>query len=141
MKKCTYCGKEYPDEAVVCAIDGYALQAVTAMPQQAPPAGQYYRTRKLLSYIAPVRAGLVLAVTYAFFGLIFAPFFILAALIGKTTGTAGALGGIFVAVLFPILYAIAGFLGGVIGAAIYNLVAKWTGGIEFEVRDAPPPAY
>jgi hypothetical protein len=21
MKKCTYCGKEYPEEALVCAID------------------------------------------------------------------------------------------------------------------------
>jgi hypothetical protein len=25
MKKCTYCGKEYPDEVSVCAIDGRAL--------------------------------------------------------------------------------------------------------------------
>lgn len=31
--------------------------------------------------------------------------------------------------------AVAGFIGGLIGAALYNLVAKWTGGLEFEVSD------
>jgi len=30
MKKCSYCGKEYPDDASVCEIDGYPLQAVVA---------------------------------------------------------------------------------------------------------------
>jgi hypothetical protein len=29
MKQCTYCGKEYPDEASVCAIDGEPLRDVT----------------------------------------------------------------------------------------------------------------
>lgn len=48
----------------------------------------------------------------------------------------------FFAVLFPVLYAIGGFIGGVIGAAIYNVVAKMTGGLEFEVEDLPPqPVY
>jgi hypothetical protein len=28
MKKCTYCGKEYPDEAEVCAIDHEPLERV-----------------------------------------------------------------------------------------------------------------
>jgi hypothetical protein len=27
-----------------------------------------------------------------------------------------------------------GFIGGVIGAAVYNLVARWIGGIELEVE-------
>jgi len=137
MKKCSYCGKEYPDEASVCAIDGQPLQPVTA-PPIAPGFGQSYPTRKLLAYVAPVRAGLVLAVTYAFFGLIFAPFFVLMGVIGNKTGnTPAAFGGILLAVFFPVLYAIAGFIGGLLAAVIYNLVAKWTGGFEFEFRDAP----
>jgi hypothetical protein len=32
MKKCTYCGKEYPDEAEVCAIDQEPLEYATALP-------------------------------------------------------------------------------------------------------------
>ncbi len=28
MKTCTYCGKDYPDEAIACAIDGNPLEAV-----------------------------------------------------------------------------------------------------------------
>ena len=39
------------------------------------------------------------------------------------------------ALLVPVFYGVMGFVFGVIGAAIYNLVAKWTGGIEFTVED------
>jgi hypothetical protein len=38
------------------------------------------------------------------------------------------------ALFAPILYAVMGFIIGVIGAFIYNLVAKWVGGIEVEVE-------
>lgn len=34
MKKCTYCGKEYPDNASVCAIDQEPLES------DSPPAGE-----------------------------------------------------------------------------------------------------
>lgn len=33
MKKCSYCGKEYPDEAEVCAIDQGPLQEVSEAPE------------------------------------------------------------------------------------------------------------
>jgi len=36
MKKCTYCGKEYPDEATECAVDQLPLKRVGA-----PDASQY----------------------------------------------------------------------------------------------------
>jgi hypothetical protein len=32
MKKCSYCGKEYPDEATICEMDGEALAASDAQP-------------------------------------------------------------------------------------------------------------
>ena len=38
------------------------------------------------------------------------------------------------AIFAPIIYAVMGFIIGVIGAFIYNLVAKWVGGIEVEVE-------
>ncbi len=37
MKKCSYCGKEYPDEATVCAIDGQPMISDDAgVPQTKP---------------------------------------------------------------------------------------------------------
>jgi hypothetical protein len=133
MKKCSYCGKEYPDDATVCAIDGQPLEPIVP-----PPTGVLgqYATRKELTYVAPVRTGIVLAILYGFIGLIFVPFFLLMALFGDKAGAPGAFRGVFFALFFPFLYAIGGFIGGVIMAALYNLVAKWTGGFEFEVRDA-----
>jgi hypothetical protein len=37
----------------------------------------------------------------------------------------------------PVIYGVMGFVFGVIGAAIYNLIARWIGGIEVEVEDVP----
>jgi len=37
----------------------------------------------------------------------------------------------------PILMAVIGFIGFVICAAVYNLLAQWVGGMEFEVIDIP----
>ncbi len=39
--------------------------------------------------------------------------------------------------LMPILMAGFGFIFFVIFAALYNLIAKWVGGMEFEVADVP----
>jgi hypothetical protein len=94
--------------------------------------------KKQLTSISPLRAGIVLAVLYGIVGLIFVPFFLIAGLLGSRAGTPAAFGGVFLAIFFPILYAALGFIGGIIMAAIYNLVAKWTGGLEFEVADVAP---
>lgn len=97
--------------------------------------------KKQLTHISPLRAGIVLGVLYGLLGLIFIPFFLLIAVFGaKSGGAPAAFGSVFFAILFPLFYAVAGFIGGIIAAAIYNLVAKWTGGIEFEVQDVPPAA-
>lgn len=97
--------------------------------------------KKQLTHISPLRAGIVLAVLYGLFGLIFVPFFLLAAVIGsRSSGGPAAFGGAFFIILFPVIYAAGGFVGGIITAAVYNLVARWTGGLEFEVRDVPPAA-
>jgi hypothetical protein len=34
---------------------------------------------------------------------------------------------------FPIFYGVMGFIGGVVMAAMYNLVASFTGGIKMEL--------
>lgn len=43
--------------------------------------------------------------------------------------------GIVLALVVPFFYALAGFIGGLIGSAIYNLVAGKIGGIKVELAD------
>ena len=95
--------------------------------------------KKQLTHLAPLRAGIVLGVLYGILSLIAVPFFLIVAIIGSKSGSpAPAVFGIGFAIMLPVIYATVGFIGGIIAAAIYNLVAKWTGGLEFEVRDVPP---
>jgi hypothetical protein len=35
-------------------------------------------------------------------------------------------------IFFPIMYAVFGFIGGAIQSLLYNLAAKYTGGLEIE---------
>jgi len=87
--------------------------------------------KKHLTYISPLQAGIVQAVVCAIISLIAVPFLILAALFSH-----GGFGAVFV-IFLPIVYAVAGFIAGVISAVVYNLVAKWTGGLELLFADAP----
>ena len=106
-------------------------------------------TRRL-TRVAPMPVAKIFGILYALFGLIFVPFFAIAGLAGLFTGSgdgnAGAagvgvaVGIIAMAVIFPIMYGVMGFFGGIIVAALYNLVARWVGGIEFEVEDVPQTA-
>jgi hypothetical protein len=94
--------------------------------------------KKQLTYISPLRAGIVLEILYGLLGLILVPFLFLATIFGaKSGGAPAAVGGLVFAILIPVLYAVVGFIGGLISAAIYNLVAKWTGGLEFQVQEVP----
>jgi hypothetical protein len=97
--------------------------------------------RKRLTYIAPLKAGIVLGVLYGILSLIFVPFILLAVVFGSKAGAAPfAIFGVGFAIVMPVLYAAVGFIGGIIAAALYNLIAKWTGGFEFEVCDSAPSA-
>ena len=99
--------------------------------------------KKHLIRITPLRAGVVLAILYGILGLIvaviMAPIMFLASAFGGKAAFPAAFGGIFTIIIMPVLYAVFGFIGGIISAALYNLVAKWTGGLEFELSDAAPP--
>jgi hypothetical protein len=54
MKKCTYCGKEYPDEVIRCAIDGEPVKAVSAsgapLPNPPKPPPQKSENGRYLRY-------------------------------------------------------------------------------------------
>ena len=86
----------------------------------------------------------MLAVVYGCMGLIFLPFFALAGMLGAFAqhaqsnqgAPAAVIGGLVLGMgmFMPIIYAAMGFVFGVIGAALYNLVARWIGGFEVEVE-------
>lgn len=52
----------------------------------------------------------------------------------KTSRFLGPLFGVAAIIGFPLLFAILGAIGGGLGAVIYNLTARWVGGIEVEVE-------
>ena len=56
---------------------------------------------------------------------------------GGTLGMLGMIGGmgIMSLILGPILYAIFGFIFGALGAMVYNIAAKMTGGIKIDLED------
>ncbi|HTB80437.1 MAG TPA: DUF3566 domain-containing protein [Opitutaceae bacterium] len=99
-------------------------------------------TKRRIKSITPLQLGKMLAIIYGGMSLLFIPFFLLfgviASMAPKVHGgppLPAIFGfGLGFALLFPLIYAAMGFVLGVIGAFIYNLVAKWIGGIEVEVE-------
>jgi hypothetical protein len=98
--------------------------------------------KRTLKSIEPVQFGKVAAAIYGVMSLIFVPFFalfpIIASFAPKTADSPPLLFlagiGIAMAIGMPILYAVMGFIFGVIGAWLYNVIAKWLGGIQVEVE-------
>ena len=37
-------------------------------------------------------------------------------------------------IILPVFYGVIGFVGGIIGATLYNLFARWVGGIKVELQ-------
>ena len=89
---------------------------------------------KRIKHVAPLQTGIVLAALYGIMSLIIVPFLLLASVFAR--GGSKSFSIIFI-IFLPVLYAIVGFVGGVIAAAIYNLIAGWTGGIEMTLEDVP----
>ncbi len=88
--------------------------------------------------IAPLQLGKIMALTYGIMGLLFCPFFLLMTVFAAHMPNNQRIGfmafGTGFALFMPVLYAVMGFVFGVIGAFIYNVIAKWVGGIEVEVE-------
>ena len=93
--------------------------------------------KRRLTNVNPLKLGITLAVIYGIMSLVFMiPIFLIMSLVGAASARTGPqalpaiFSGVFV-IFLPIIYAVLGFIGGVIAAFIYNLVAKWTCGVEF----------
>ncbi len=90
--------------------------------------------QKQITRISPFQTAKVLASLYF---VVTIPFVILYAIVSMFMPTGQKLGIVFI-VLAPFLYAFFGFVFCLIGAWIYNVVAKMVGGIEYtstETRD------
>ena len=98
--------------------------------------------KRTLKSIEPLQFGKILAAIYGLMSLIFVPFFVIFAIIGGFAPNAAGsppplvLAGICIAMAIgmPILYAVMGFIIGLIGALLYNVIAKRIGGIQVEVE-------
>jgi hypothetical protein len=94
-----------------------------------------------IRHINIVQWALVSGLIYAALGLIIGLFWIpfaalMTAVSGGMTHGSGMMGaglGLFAIIVFPILYFVLGFVFGIIFAALYNLVAGWTGGVEMKL--------
>jgi ABC-type transport system involved in cytochrome c biogenesis permease component len=73
-----------------------------------------------------LQTGKVLFVFYGFFSIVLCPFFLIM-LIAKP-------GEAFRMLAFLIAYPVLGFIGGIIGAAIYNLTSRFSGGFELTME-------
>jgi hypothetical protein len=74
-----------------------------------------------------------MGILYVLFGLIFMPLFLAMDMFAPEE--TGGFGTMF-AIAMPILYGCMGVVAGAIGAALYNLVSRWVGGIEIELDQA-----
>ena len=84
--------------------------------------------------------GKFMAVMYAIIGLIFGVLIAAVSMIGggMLGGDGGMMGmiggfGLLSIVVLPLLYAIVGFIAGLIGGFLYNVTARLSGGIEMDL--------
>jgi len=99
-----------------------------------------YELRRVEPLRAANIAGVVYAILTAAIAIVALPFFLVATAL-LPSGDAGAPGVFaFFLLLYPVLGAVMGWLSGLLTSAIYNVVVRWTGGLQFELRAPAGPA-
>ena len=98
--------------------------------------------RKQIARISILQTSKIGTLLYVVIGLIYVPIGFAMMIFGRTEMKVMGI----VYMLMPILMGLFGFIFIVIGAAIYNLAARWVGGVEFTVKDVeeidpPQPAH
>ena len=82
----------------------------------------------------------IMAVLYAFIGLIIGSIFTIFSVIGlaiasqEASGIIAIIFGFGSIIMLPLFYGAMGFFGGAVTAWMYNLIASWIGGIEIETE-------
>ena len=95
----------------------------------------------IVKSVGVLSLGKIMGAIYGILGLLFMPIFLVAGIMSSLTGgkgaAFGAAGALVMAILLPILYGLIGFVAGAVGALLYNLFAKWLGGIELQLQAVP----
>jgi hypothetical protein len=94
--------------------------------------------KRQLRRIDPISAAKISAVLYALMGLCFVPF-VMAMNALMPVGEKISPFGTGFALAMPVVYGIFGAIFSFLGAALYNLIARFVGGLEIEVRDVAAP--
>jgi hypothetical protein len=94
---------------------------------------------KKIKKIKGISLGKLLGVVYTILGVVIGGLVTIFAILGKSVSGSGShSGAIFLGigavVSLPIIYGILGFIFGSILGWLYNIAAKWTGGIEVEIE-------
>ena len=82
----------------------------------------------------------IMGAVYGAIGLLFLPFILLMGVAGSLAPRQGGQGNLalifslFFGLFAPIIYGAIGFVTGALSAFLYNLFAKWVGGIEVQVQ-------
>jgi hypothetical protein len=87
-----------------------------------------------ISHISVHRTALMVAIMYGLLGLLFVPIFWLMAALNPREQMP-----LVVTILFPVLYAVVGYVFSAVGFIIYNLVAGQVGGVEFTLTPVDEP--
>ncbi len=95
--------------------------------------------KKRLTHVNPFHFGTVTGALGLLWPLFSAGFFLVTLGIGMVTQDYHGLRLLGLdTIVLELLIPMTGFLYGVLGAVVYNLVAKWTGGVELTISDVAP---
>ncbi len=94
----------------------------------------------IVKRIGPLSFAKISGMLYGLMGLFFGALISLFSIVGgalapaKDSGFGGMIFGAAAVVILPIFYGVLGFVMSLIGAALYNLIAGWVGGVELDVQ-------
>ena len=81
--------------------------------------------------VSVTQSAKVLAVLYMVMSI---PIVVVMAAVGMLGGGSAAM---FAVLLAPLIYGVLAFLGAGLAAWLYNVVAKWVGGLEYSTKEMP----
>jgi len=99
-----------------------------------------YELRRVEPLRAANIAGVVYAILTAAIAVVALPFVLVATALVPSGDAAGPGALALFLLLYPVLGAVMGWLSGLLTSAIYNVVVRWTGGLQFELRGRGDPA-